>query len=116
MEGQSYSLLPNKELLEKIETLEKMVDSFFIKVVCKEDYYISPAICMPSPNSPEPTLIFEKGKIYQYKLDLYDHPNPEYKDVWHTVYHIPEAGEDFHPWGTNFSRKGFEKHFECIER
>ena len=101
--------------VQKIEALQKMVDSFFIKVVCKEDYYIHAAVYPGSGPGPEPTLAFEKGKMYQYKLDLYDHPYPEFRCVWHTVYEIPEPGEEMYPHGMNFSLENFKKYFDCIE-
>lgn len=104
----------NNKLLEKIESLQKMVDSFFIKVKCKENYYISPVVCSFNGPAPTPTLIYEKGKTYHYKLNLYDHPNPEFRCVWHTVYQKSDTGE-MYPHGTNFSLAEFQTYFECIE-
>lgn len=89
----------------------------FIQTKCKENYYISPTICFPFPagaNVPAPTLIFEQGKTYQYRLELYDHPHPQFRTIWHTVYKIPEEGEKL-AHGTNFSLANFSRYFECIE-
>lgn len=86
----------------------KKVEDSFIKVMCKENYYIHAAVCFGP--GPDPILVFEKDKEYQYRLELYEHPNPEFRNVWHTVY----KPDNKH--GTNFSLREFQKYFESFER